>query len=234
MTENALVKMLHYHGTPLTPRRELLKLAGKNFCVSFARPDDADWCLTHGQSIMWDNGAFSLYTKDRATDWNSYYKWLEPRIGHPNWAVVPDVIDGDINDNLKLIYEWPHRKDCAAVVWHMSEPIDHLLNLIDLGFAKVCFGSSGAYWQVGSEQWERRCDEAFNAIASRSSIPWIHMLRGLALSGDRWPFASADSVNVARNFKDNNHCPERMARRIDAIQCPMFWHVRPHQEEMMI
>ena len=68
--------MLHYHGTPLTPRRELLKLAGKNFCVSFARPDDADWCLTHGQSIMWDNGAFSLYTKDQATDWNSYYKNL--------------------------------------------------------------------------------------------------------------------------------------------------------------
>lgn len=49
------------------------------------------------------------------------------------------------------------------------------------------------------------------------------MLRGLALSGDRWPFASADSVNVARNFKDGNVCPERMARRIDAIRCPIKW-----------
>jgi len=63
-------------------------------------------------------------------------------------------------------------------------------------------------------------------------LPWIHMLRGLSLSGDKWPFASADSVNVARNFSDQKMCPERMARRIDSVQCPIVWHQRPIQLEL--
>lgn len=223
---------IHYHGTPLTPRSELLKLAGKNFCVSFANPGDAEWCATNGQSVMWDNGAFSLHTQGRAVDWSKFYAWVEPRLGHPHWAVVPDVIDGDIADNVRLIEEWPHPPAVSGLVWHMAEPIDHLLTLVDLGFGKLCFGSSGRYWQVGSSDWERRADEAFNALESRGLRPWVHMLRGLAMCGDRWPFASADSVNVARNFKDTSTCPERMARRIDAVQCPIRWTVRAKQMEM--
>jgi hypothetical protein len=60
------------------------------------------------------------------------------------------------------------------------------------------------------------------------------MLRGLALAGDRWPFASADSTNVARNFKNVGAevDPERMARRIDAVQCPIKWDLRPQQQDM--
>jgi hypothetical protein len=58
------------------------------------------------------------------------------------------------------------------------------------------------------------------------------MLRGLALCGDRWPFASADSVNVARNYKDTSTCPERMARRIDAVQNPIKWIAPPEQKDM--
>lgn len=224
--------MIHYHGTPLTPRAEMLKMAGKNFCVSHANPADADWCLTHGQSVMWDNGAFSQHTRGHTPDWKAYYEWLEPRLGHPHWAVVPDVIGGSIEDNLDLIVEWPHRRDLSAVVWHMHEPINHLLDLCQMGFSRICFGSSGQYWQVGSETWERRADMAFNALARSGGIPWIHMLRGLALCGDRWPFASADSTNVARNFKDTDICPERMARRIDAVQCPVFWRTRPTQDDL--
>jgi hypothetical protein len=75
------------------------------------------------------------------------------------------------------------------------------------------------------------CDEAWNALERRGLRPWVHMLRGVALAGDRWPFASADSVNVARNFKNKGEevCPERMARRIDAVQTPVRWTVRPEQ-----
>lgn len=222
--------MIHYHGTPITPRAELQKMAGRSFCVSFAHPGDADWCLAHGQSVMWDNGAFSLHTKGKAVDWNKFYAWVEPRIGAAHWAVVPDVIGGDVDQNLDLIGQWPHRRDCAAVVWHLHEPIDHLLRLADMGFGKVCFGSSGAYWQVGSEAWERRVDNAFNEMSRRGPIPWVHMLRGLALAGARWPFASADSVNVGRNYKDYSICPDAMARRIDAIQSPITWSVRPTQK----
>lgn len=224
--------MIHYHGTPLTPRSELQKMAGKHFCVSFAHPGDADWCLSHGQSVMWDNGAFSLHTQGTAVNWSKFYAWVEPRLGHPHWGVVPDVIGGGVDDNLALIAQWPHPPQFSCLVWHMDEPIDHLLALADMGFGKVAFGSSGRYWQVGSEEWERRADEAFNALAARGPLPWVHMMRGLSLAGDRWPFASADSVNVARNYSTQQVCPERMARRIDSVQSPVRWTMRAKQMEM--
>lgn len=223
--------MIHYHGTPLTPRSELLKLAGKNFCVSFANPQDADWCLAHGQSVMWDSGAFSAFTRGHVVDWGLYYKWLEPRLGHPHWAIIPDVIDGDISEQRRLVSQWPFTAMFGAPVWHMGLPIEYLTELADR-WPRVCFGSSGAYWQVGSDDWCRRADTAFNALARRGPLPWVHMLRGLALCGDRWPFASADSVNVARNFSTQKVCPERMARRIDAVQGPIKWTTQPEQQDM--
>lgn len=223
--------MIHYHGTPLTPRSELLKMAGKHFCVSFANPGDADWCLANGQSVIWDSGAFSAFTKGAAVDWVKYYAWLEPRLSHPHWAIIPDVIDGSVEQQKELVATWPFSEFLGAPVWHMALPIGYLIELCER-WPRVCFGSSGRYWQVGSPAWAQRADEAFNEIERRGLRPWVHMLRGLALCGDRWPFASADSVNVARNFKDSNVCPERMARRIDAIQCPPRWIIRAQQEEM--
>lgn len=217
---------IHYHGTPLTPRSELLKMAGKHFCVSFANPGDAEWCLQHGQSVMWDNGAFTFFRGGKPTDWSKYYAWLEPKLGHPHWAVVPDVIDGTVEQQKALVAQWPYPKALSAPVWHTGLPFDYLLELAD-NWPRICFGSSGAYWQVGSPEWERRTDEAFNQMERRGLRPWVHMLRGLAMCGDRWPFASADSVNVARNFKDTPICPERMARRIDAVQCPVKWTLKP-------
>ena len=224
--------MIHYHGTPLTPRQELLNLSGKHFCVSYADPRDADLCLHMAQSVMWDNGAYTHHRQGHDPDWDGYYKWVESRLAHPHWAVVPDVIEGTAEDNIGLAKKWPHRRDCSGVVWHLHEPIEHIGLLLDLGFAKVCFGSSGQYWQVGSPQWERRVDEAFNWLAKNGSLPWIHMMRGLSLCGDRWPFASADSVNVARNYKDMKVCPERMARRIDSVQNPIHWTPKPQTMDL--
>lgn len=216
--------MIHYHGTPLTPRAELYKMAGKHFCVSFAHTSDAEVCMQIGQSVMWDNGAFSTFTKGLEFKPNEFYQWLESRLGHPHWAVIPDVIDGSVEEQRELLKQWPYPIEYGCPVWHLGLPIDYLLELTDR-FPKVCFGSSGQYWQVGSPSWEKRVDDAFNALAKhRQHLPWIHMLRGLAQAGKRWPFASADSVNVARNFKNGNgKCPERMAREIDSIQTPIHW-----------
>jgi hypothetical protein len=226
--------VIHYHGTPITPRHELQKMAGLHFCVSFAAPSDAEWCLSHAQSIMWDNGAFSIWKSGKQIDLMKFASWVEPRLGHPHWAIVPDVIGGAIDDNLKMIAEWSLRRELSAVVWHLDEPIDHLLRMSDMGFGKVCFGSTERYDPVGSEAWARRADEAFNALAKRGPLPWVHMLRGLALAGTRWPFASADSTNVARNFKNIGErvCPEAMARAIDARQNPIRWHLQPEQQDM--
>ena len=136
-----------------------------------------------------------------------------------------------------MIKQWPHKKELSAVVWHMADSIDYLHKLIDSGYSKICFGSSGEYWKVGSPKWEERCDEAFNSIAKNGQVPYIHMLRGLNMAGKRWPFASADSVNVARNFKDKGKYkdPEKMARAIDSVQTPVLWDenlTNPIQENL--
>ncbi len=51
--------MIHYHGTPITPKERLYELAGRHFCVSYAAPGDLRRCHELGQSVMLDNGAFS-------------------------------------------------------------------------------------------------------------------------------------------------------------------------------
>lgn len=206
-------------------------MGGKHFCVSFAEPRDAERAMTHGQSVLWDSGAFTAFTQKRAVDWTAYFKWLEARLGHPHWAIVPDVIDADEDHQRMMIAQWPFGT-FGAPVWHMGLSVQYLLELADK-WPRICFGSSGRYWEVGSESWSRRADEAFNELAKRHArLPWVHMLRGLHLAGDSWPFASADSVNVARNFKDADACPERMARRIDSVQCPISWAAPAKQEPL--
>lgn len=222
---------IHYHGTPLTPRDQLWLMAGKCFCVSFANKADADICLRIGQAVMWDNGAFSFREKG-GLDPHAFARWVDPRLGHPHWAVIPDVIDGSEQEQRELVAQWPHRKEFSAPVWHMGLEIDWLLELAD-AFPRLCFGSTKQYWQVGSDAWARRADEAFNALDRRGLKPWVHMLRGMAVTGKRWPFASVDSVNVARNFKDTDSCPEAMARVIDAVQCPVTWKTRPQQMDLI-
>jgi len=215
--------MIHYHGTPLTPRAELEKVAGRHFCVSYAAPQDADWCLRNAQSVMWDNGAFSAFTQGKDFDMRGYIRWLEPRLGHPHWAVVPDVIGGDVDAQRDRMKGWPYPPELSAPVWHLALPISYLLELAD-SWPKICFGSSAAYWQVGSPTWQKRVDQAFRELNRyHTKLPWIHMLRGLAQSGKRWPFASADSTNVARNFKNKGaeKCPVAMVQRIDAVQTPI-------------
>ena len=60
------------------------------------------------------------------------------------------------------------------------------------------------------------------------------MMRGLSLSGTMYPFASADSTNVSRNFKDKNNCPELMARKIDSMQNPTSWKIIETQTKMFL
>jgi len=223
--------VIHYHGTPITPRSELFKMAGKHFCVSFSEPRDAEVCIEIGQSVMWDNGAFTAFTQGKIFDVQKYYSWLDVRLGHPHWAVIPDVIDGDEEQQKKLLLTFPFSTALSAPVWHLGLSLSYLEFLCDK-YPRICFGSSHRYWEVGSSLWSNRVDEAFNKLAKNNHIPWIHMLRGLAQAGKHWPFASADSANVARNYKDKKICPEKMARQIDSIQCPIDWSMRPLQQEL--
>lgn len=224
---------MHYHGTPITPMSALYQLAGRHFCVSFAAPADVARCHQIGQSVMLDNGAFSLWRAGKKTDWPGYYAWADKWLDHPTtWAVIPDVIGGADEDNDDLIRQWPHGEK-GAPVWHMHSPIDRLLRLV-AEHPRVCIGSSAQYEIVLSERWERRMDNAFNALARRNArLPWLHMLRGMACSGMRWPFASVDSTDIARNHNRPQNTPRAMADRWDSIQSPGRWIVRPEQMELV-
>jgi hypothetical protein len=102
----------------------------------------------------------------------------------------------------------------------MDEPLHRLLRLVG-EWPRVCIGSTAEYWQVLSPAWERRMDEAWTQIAQHHQrTPWVHMLRGMQLSGRRWPFASVDSTDVAQNHHLPHQTPQKMADRWDRVQCP--------------
>lgn len=224
---------LHYHGTPITPRSVLQELTGRFFCVSHFRPDDIEWCNLHGQGVMLDNGAFSAWKGGKRTNWKLYYEWTDRWLSYQtNWAVIPDVIDGDAVANDDLVKQWPHGRR-GAPVWHMHEPIDRLQRLCD-EWERVCIGSSAEYAVVGAPVWHRRMSLAMNAICKTGRVPtWLHMLRGMAASRFGYPFASVDSTDIARNHNLPRNNARRMADVWDAIQCSPYWTQTGEQQSLL-
>ena len=222
--------MMHYHGTPITPRSVLHELAGRNFCVSFAEPRDVDVCHQIGQSVMLDNGAYSVWRKDIDIDWRAWAEWVEPWLEfRTTWAVLPDVIGGSEAENNWMLLQWRSIK--GVPVWHLHESFSRLKELVDK-YGRVCFGSSGAYDAVGSDPWRRRVARAFDEIADPSGrVPWVHMLRGMAMAGSEFPFSSVDSTDIARNHNRPQNGARKMADRWDAIQCPSRWVT--HRQEAL-
>lgn len=222
---------VHYHGLPVTPREVRNSLAGRSFCVSYADPRDVEWAHSHGQSVMLDNSAYTLWRRGGSIEWAEFYEWAEPWLDYQtSWACIPDVIDGTPNENDRLIREWPFG-DRGAPVFHFDEPIERLLRLAD-EWPRVCLGSSGQYAKVGSELWHRRAAEIFNALCGNGPPPvWVHMLRGMALCESEYPFASVDSSDVAQNHHLAHRDALKMATDWDAQQTPGRWYER-HQLEL--
>lgn len=225
--------MIHYHGTPITPVASLLELAGRHFCVSHQAPQDVQRVHLIGQSVLLDNGAFSKWKSGKSVDWPAYYEWCDRWLDYrTTWAVIPDEIDAGSQQQDALIREWPHG-DRGAPVWHMDEPIDRLLRLAD-EWPRVCVGSTAEYADVLSDLWCDRMDATFNELSKRHRrLPWLHMLRGMQLSCMRWPFASVDSTDIARNHNRPSNTPRQMADRWDAMQTPATWALRPEQMELV-
>lgn len=223
---------IHYHGTPITPRSVLHTMAGRHFCVSFASPADVRICHEIGQSVMLDNGAFSVWRAGKAVDWRRYYDWTDEWLAYQStWAVIPDVIDAGPAAQDDLLLQWPHGHR-GAPVWHTDEPVDRLCRLAD-EWPRVCIGSSGQH-EPGSDPWHRVMTAATNRLCCSGRSPtWLHMLRGMNLADSGYPFASVDSTDIARNH--NRGVPARaMADRWDAMQAPGRWFARPVQQTLLM
>lgn len=153
-----------YHGGPITPETCAAKVwRARCAFVSFAHPSQISVAAALCSSFALDNGAFSLWRAGKPTDWPAYYDWCEQWLAHPScdWAVIPDVIDGDEQANDDLLADWPFR-DRGVPVWHMHESIGRLERLC-ASYERVAIGSSGQYATVGDARWWHRMAEALDA-----------------------------------------------------------------------
>jgi hypothetical protein len=240
--------VIHYHGTPITPSTAALRaIQGGHAFVSFHRPDQLGLVIEAAQSFAIDNGAFSAWKSGTpVSDWNLYYEWIAELHRYPSFdfAVIPDVINGDEAANDALIEEWPWRFRApwiGAPVWHLHESLERLQRLART-WPRVCLGSSGQFSTVGSPAWYTRMSEAMDVICDRDGRPAckLHGLR--MLNPDvftRFPFASADSTNIGQNVGIDSkwrgpYTPaskesraQVLRERIEAHQSQTFW-VRDH------
>jgi len=240
--------MIHYHGTPCGATREDVArfLKGRHALISFYRPEDIGTAAEVCQSFCIDNGAFSAWKQAKAIDWNAYYAFCEEWHRHPSfdWAVIPDVIDGDEDANDALLDEWPGHIE-GIPVWHLHESLDRLDRLC--GWPRIALGSSGDFATVGTDQWWRRIAEAMSVICDDGKPRVkLHGLRMLdpAVFG-RMPLASADSTNAVRNSSSYArfgmyqppNASTRMAiiaERIESHQAAPVWAGVPIDEPFML
>lgn len=237
--------MIHYHGTPCGATRDDVArfLAGRHALVPFVRPEDIGTAAEVCQSFVLDNGAFSAWRAGTSIDWQDYYAWVEQWRQHPgfDWAIIPDVIDGDEAANDDLLAEWPW--DCDGVpVWHLHESVERLYRLATT-YPRIALGSSGKWSTPGTDGWWSRISEAMPAICDEHDRP-ICKLHGLRMLDPaifhRLPLASADSTNAVRNSSSMSrfgmyappNASTRMsiiAERIEAHQSAAIW--KPLKEE---
>lgn len=244
--------LIHYHGLPITPDKVALAAvqAGHAF-VSFHRPDQLALAVEFCQSFAIDNGAFSAWRSGSPiTDWSAFYAWAEEcrRFPSCDFAVIPDVIDGDEAENDALLREWPLPRWFGAPVWHMHESVERLVRLAD-EFPRVCLGSSGDYAAVATQRWWARMGEAMRAVCDDKGRPMCK-LHGLRMLNHevftRLPLASADSTNIGRNvgidsaWRGTYTPPNKEARaqimrqRIEAHNAPHTWQFFPVEQASLI
>lgn len=244
--------MIHYHGLPITPATAALRaISGGHAFVSFRHSDQLTIALDAAQSFAVDNGAFSAWRSgEPVVDWSDFYAWVDGVRRYPSFdfAVIPDVIDGDENANDELVEEWPFAKHEGAPVWHLHESLERLEKLSK--WPRICLGSSGEYAQIGTASWWQRMAKTMDVLCDEHGKPKckIHGLR--MLNPDiftRFPFSSADSTNIGQNvgidsaWRGTYTPPTKEARaavmreRIEAFQSAPIWvrSLAPIQNSLM-
>jgi hypothetical protein len=235
--------VIHYHGLPITPAIAAARaISGGHAFISFRNPEQLSLALELVQTFACDNGAFSAW-RDGAPikSWKKYYEWIEELKRHPafDFAVIPDVIDGDEADNDALLAEWPHGTITGAPVWHLHESLERLDRLS--AWPRLCLGSSGKFSTIGTTEWWSRMAQAMEVVCDKAGRPRCK-LHGLRMLDPQvfteFPFASVDSTNIGRNVgldsrwtgpyspasKDARALVIR--ERIEAYQSPGTWRER--------
>lgn len=237
--------MRHYHGTPLGGKR--LDVAafvrGRHFFIPFGSDEDLGAIADACRGFAFDNGAYSAWRKGTPiTDWGPYYAWCREWSRHPrfDFAIIPDVIDGDEADNDLLVREWDKRmwhpvRVEGVPVWHLHESIDRLKAFCcDSRWHRVALGSSGQWSTPGTEKWRDRMHEAMVAICDEFGRPPVKLHGLRMLKRDviiRYPLASADSTSVAQNKHFNGRLgmwrPPTVVQQMEIIAANLEGTVSP-------
>ena len=241
--------MIHYHGGRHSTWQVAVEIWGRRHAlVSYADPNQISIAAEVAQSFALDNGAFSVWKQGIAVDWKGYYEWVEEWWRHPgfDWAIIPDVIDGDEAANDTLVAEWPFGKHVGVPVWHLHESLDRLARLAN-DWPRVALGSSGQFKTPGTPVWWGRMQQAMEVVCDCQGRPKVklHGLRMLrpALCKDL-PLASADSAGVSQSIGFNKNWghayrnasdPARAHVLVDnyeGMQSAVVWKGIPAQEEL--
>lgn len=234
--------MKKYHGLPITPDTAArAAVDGGGAFVSFRHRQQLGVAVACSQFFAIDNGAFSAWKAgEPVANWSEFYEWAAQckLIPSCDFAVIPDVIDGNEEDNDALIAEWPLPKWFGAPVWHMHESLDRLERLAS-AFPRVCIGSSGEFATIGTPAWWRQMARAMRVVCDDEGRP-LCKLHGLRMLNPeiftRIPFSSADSTNIGRNigidqaWRGTYSPPTKEARaallraRIEAHNSPATWN----------
>lgn len=196
--------MKKYHGTPVGgPRQDVARfLMGRDALVPFPRQDDMGVVGEACRSFVFDNGAFSVWKRGEKLDVPGYLQWCQEWHRHPgfDWALIPDVIDGDEAQNDALLADWPRHIE-GVPVWHLHESLSRLDRLVG-EWRTVAFGSSGQWATPGTREWWARMSMAMDVACDDEGRPRAK-LHGLRMLDPRiftqLPFSSADSTNAAVN-----------------------------------
>lgn len=197
--------MIKYHGLPITAESVAIKAihAGHAF-VSFRHKEQLNIAVSQSQSFAIDNGAFTAWRSGNPiTDWAPFYDWALGCFKIPNcdWAVIPDIIDGNEADNDAMLKDCPLPRWQSVPVYHMHESLDRLTRLAS-DYPRIALGSSGDYSSVGSKDWWGRMHEMMRVVCDTDGKPLVKM-HGLRMLDEnvfrKLPLASADSTNIGQN-----------------------------------
>ena len=158
----------------------------------------ADVC----QSFVFDNGALSVWKKGGKLDVDGYTAWVEQWLRHPglDWALIPDVIEGDESANDPLLEAWP-RELRGVPVWHLHESLDRLQRWPSIGRQWPSAVRANGYTRErppGGSAWVRRWMQSAITRAGQhaaSKDSGCSTLRYSRIS----PSRQADCTNAAVN-----------------------------------
>lgn len=219
--------MIKYHGTPLTPIDVFTSaLQNKNCLLPFPRPDNQKLANDICDKIILDNGAFTMWTKQKKPNWDEFYRWVEK--SRREFFFIPDVIGGSEEENDALLKDNPFSD--GVPVWHVAESLDRLERLC-ADYDYIAFGSSGEFQTLGTPQWHKRMDEAMRVVCDKDGFPLVktHMLRCLDYKiFTLYPFHSGDSTNLARNHSRSGW--KQIIERIEKYDSPKRYRFRKFYE----